>query len=132
MSADKSALSRHWIAELDCHCARVRGYGPPPELGAKIGCPTERLRPGDESLCQVECVYWTGDESAVLRVHLERDEDVSGVSGTGTVAYGVVFPDGEIVLRWDTVVNSTVIYRSLEDLERIVSHGGRTRVVLDD
>jgi hypothetical protein len=64
-------------------------------------------------------------------LHLERDIDVSGISGTGVVAYGIEFPDGQIVLRWDTEVNSTVIYNNTKDLERIVSHGGRTRVVFD-
>jgi hypothetical protein len=68
----------------------------------------------------------------VRRLHLERDEDVSGVSGTGTVAYGVEFPDDTIVLRWDTAVTSTVFYNSFKDLQTIVSHGGRTRIVFDD
>ena len=67
----------------------------------------------------------------VRLLHLERDEDVSGVSGVGIVAYGVQFPDGTICLRWDTVVSSTVIYNNAEDLETIVGHGGRTRVVFD-
>jgi len=31
---------------------------------------------------------------------LHRDEDVSGVSGTGVVAEGVVFSDGAVVVRW--------------------------------
>lgn len=70
--------------------------------------------------------------SSVRRLHLERDEDVSGVSGTGVVAYGALFPDGSVVLRWDTVVRSTVLYDSLQDVERIVSHGGKTRIVMDD
>jgi hypothetical protein len=64
-------------------------------------------------------------------LHLERDEDVSGVSGVGIVAYGAQFPDGSVVLRWDTVVKSTVLYDSLEDLETISGHGGLTRVVFD-
>lgn len=66
------------------------------------------------------------------RLHLERDEDVTGVSGTGRVAFGAMFPDGTIVLRWDTEVRSTVFYDSLGDLEHIVGHGGRTKVVFDD
>lgn len=65
-------------------------------------------------------------------LHLQRDEDVSGTSGTGIVAYGVQFPDGVIVLRWDTVVNSTVIYNNEEDLVTITGHGGRTKVVWDE
>lgn len=66
------------------------------------------------------------------RLHLERDEDVSGVSGTGTVAFGCQFPDGTVVLRWDTQVSSTVFYENVGDLETIVGHGGRTRIVWDD
>ena len=65
-------------------------------------------------------------------IHLERDEDVSGISGTGVVAYGAEFPDGTIVLRWDTKVRSTVFYDSLTDLEAITGHGGRTRIVYED
>lgn len=74
----------------------------------------------------------TNNTSPVRRLHLERDEDVSGVSGTGTVAFGAQFPDGSIVMRWDTQVKSTVFYASYEDLVTIVGHGGRTRVVYDD
>lgn len=66
------------------------------------------------------------------RLHLERDEDVSGISGVGVVAYGVEFPDGSIVLRWDTKVRSTVHYDNVADLEIITGHGGRTRIVFDD
>lgn len=68
----------------------------------------------------------------VKRLHLERDIDTSGISGTGAVAYGACFPDGSIVLRWDTKVSTTVHYASLEDLLTIVGHGGATRVVWDD
>lgn len=66
------------------------------------------------------------------RLHLERDRDVSGVSGTGAVAYGCEFPDGTIVIRWDTQVRSTVFYDSVADLETITGHGGATRIVFDD
>jgi hypothetical protein len=69
---------------------------------------------------------------AARLLHLERDADVSGVSGTGVVAFGCEFPDGTIVLRWDTQVASTVFYSALRDLELIVGHGGRTRIVFDD
>jgi hypothetical protein len=65
-------------------------------------------------------------------LHLQRDEDVSGTSGTGVVAYGCEFPDGSIVLRWDTKVRSTVVYDSFEDLVTITGHNGKTLVVYDD
>lgn len=66
------------------------------------------------------------------RFQLDRDEDETGISGTGIVAYGVQFPDGSCVLRWDTEVTSTVFYASVEDVERIHGHGGRTRLVFVD
>jgi len=60
---------------------------------------------------------------------LVRAEDVSGISGTGTVADGVVFPDGVAVLRWRTAGGSTAVYDSVEDVERIHGHDGRTVLV---
>lgn len=64
-------------------------------------------------------------------LHLQRERDISGVSGLGTVAYGVEFPDGTVVLRWDTLVNSTTFYNSIADLEAISGHGGATKIVID-
>lgn len=57
---------------------------------------------------------------------LHRIEDETGVSGTGDVAEGVRFSDGTCALRWLTATSSTAIYASVEDLERIHGHGGRT------
>lgn len=59
---------------------------------------------------------------------LVRDEDVSGVSGTGIVAEGVKFSDGTCVLRWVTQWRSTAVYATVEDLDAIHGHGGRTRI----
>ena len=60
---------------------------------------------------------------------LERDEDLTGISGTGVVAEGVEFTDGQVVLRWLTSVNSTVIYANIAAVEAIHGHGGKTRIV---
>ena len=60
---------------------------------------------------------------------LYRKEDESGVSGTGLVAQGVVFDDGSCVLRWKTKRKSTAFYSTLEELEAIHGHGGKTEVV---
>ena len=60
---------------------------------------------------------------------LRRDVDVSGVSGTGTVADGCVFPDGVTVLRWRGEDSSTVVWASVEAAERVHGHGGKTRIV---
>ncbi|WP_082224516.1 hypothetical protein [Halolamina rubra] len=68
------------------------------------------------------------------RFELVRDEDVSGTSGTGVVANGVLFPEpnGRAVLGWDTDVNSVAVYDSIEELEEIHGHEGRTRVEFVD
>ncbi len=63
--------------------------------------------------------------------HLERDTDVSGISGTGTVADGAVFPDGTTVIRWRGERQSTVVWPTLDDVEAIHGHGGATRIVWD-
>src|SRR5690606_1601983 len=46
---------------------------------------------------------------------LQRDQDISGVSGTGNVADGAQFPDGTVALRWRGERASTVIWDSLDD-----------------
>jgi len=62
--------------------------------------------------------------------HLERDEDDSGISGTGTVAEGVEFSDGTSVIRWIVGDHrSTVVWDSIESVEAIHGHGGATRLV---
>ena len=60
--------------------------------------------------------------------HLVRNEDQSGISGTGIVAWGVVFPDGHTVLRWNTKWHTTGVYDSLEQMLEIHGHGGMTVV----
>lgn len=60
---------------------------------------------------------------------LQRDHDVSGVSGTGTVADGVQFPDGSVAIRWRGARPSTVVWASLADALHVHGHSGATRVV---
>ncbi|MBY0396481.1 MAG: hypothetical protein K2X91_08435 [Thermoleophilia bacterium] len=68
------------------------------------------------------------------RFHFERVEDVSGVSGTGVVATGILFADGQAIVRWivGDKPQSTVLYSSLHDAEAIHGHDGKTRLVFDD
>lgn len=46
--------------------------------------------------------------------YLERLEDESGVSGTGTVAVGVIFPSGKAVMEWTTELSSLAVYDSIQ------------------
>lgn len=60
-----------------------------------------------------------------------RVTDVSGVSGAGHVADGVIFSDGTTVLRWRTDTRSTAIYASFEDMKAIHGHGDATKFIFD-
>lgn len=68
---------------------------------------------------------------AARAFYLERTHDVSGVSGTGRVAEGVVFSDGSAVLRWLSDWPTSVVFhdRGLDSIEAIHGHGGATRIV---
>jgi len=63
---------------------------------------------------------------------LQREEDESGVSGTGVVAYGVRWPapNGRATLAWVAGdVNSVAVYDNLDAIESIHGHGGKTHIV---
>ncbi len=63
--------------------------------------------------------------------HLVRTEDVHGVSGTGVVARGVIFPkDGKAGMEWESDFDTITIFGSIEEIEAIHGHEGRTKVVM--
>ncbi|MGW1498972.1 hypothetical protein ACWCQW_10440 [Streptomyces mirabilis] len=70
---------------------------------------------------------------ATFRVH--RDQDVSGISGTGVVAEGVQFSDGWVVTHW---LDQAPMWEPKTDVwhhkgtgpvTKIHGHGGATRIV---
>lgn len=65
---------------------------------------------------------------------MQRDEDETGISGTGRVAEGVVFSDGEVVIRWQAgEYHSTVVWaQGLEAVDAIHGHNGKTRIVMHE
>ncbi len=67
--------------------------------------------------------------------YLQRDVDVSGVSGTGIVAWGILFPGNVVALRWTSKWPTSVVFheRGIESVEAVHGHDGKTRIVwLDD
>lgn len=62
---------------------------------------------------------------------LHRDVDVTGVSGTGVVAEGVIFGDGTAALRWRGEWPTSVVFhdKGLEAIQHVHGHGGSTRIV---
>lgn len=60
---------------------------------------------------------------------LKRNIDVSGTSGTGIVAEGIVFSNGKCCLSWLTTMSSIAIYNNIMELEVIHGHSGATEVI---
>jgi len=71
-------------------------------------------------------------QPSARRFHLERVEDVTGVSGVGRVAEGMVASDGRVALRWLSACGSWVLYDNVDALVQVHGHGGATRVVWQD
>jgi hypothetical protein len=75
----------------------------------------------------------TPQAAAVPRLfHLQRSADVTGVSGTGRVADGVLWPDGTVTVRWCGNMPSTAMWGSLDHARTVHGHGGATSIVFDD
>lgn len=66
------------------------------------------------------------------RFYLQRDEDESGVSGTGKVAEGLEFEDGTVVLKWLSLKSSLSIFENVKHLRDIHGHCGKTKVMWID
>lgn len=60
--------------------------------------------------------------------YLQRNEDWNGISGTGQVAIGFEF-DHIAVLQWLDSEGGTFWYPSVNSLERVHGHEGRTVIV---
>lgn len=60
------------------------------------------------------------------RFRLKRQEDETGISGTGYIAEGVQFSDGQCVINWLTATSSMGIYHSVVEMLHIHGHGGKT------
>lgn len=60
-----------------------------------------------------------------------RDEDASGISGTGFVAEGVEFSDGTVVIHWLSNIPSTEVCGNLKQCLTLHGHNGKTKVEWD-
>ena len=66
------------------------------------------------------------NETKMRRFLVVRKEDETGISGTGTVAEGVVFWDGTCVIKWTTDTSSLGIYKSHVEMIHLHGHEGKT------
>ena len=65
-------------------------------------------------------------ESNMRRFILRRSEDVSGTSGTGVVAEGVEFSNGQVAIHWISQLESVNIYANVKVLDTLHGHDNRT------
>ena len=61
---------------------------------------------------------------------LVRDEDETGISGTGPVCAGVMLPSGRCALEWivGEQPGSIAIYNNVDAMLQVHGHGGKTRL----
>lgn len=62
------------------------------------------------------------------RFILDRREDATGTSGTGVVAEGVEFSNGQVVIHWLSQLEAINVYANRIVLEKLHGHDGRTAV----
>jgi len=107
------------------------------ETLAREAAEAEAIADADEKVASVEVVLIdNGEDTAPAALEqfarmffLHRKEDETGVSGPGIVAEGVEFWDGTVAMRWRSGIASTAVYDSVESVEKIHGHGGKTDVV---
>lgn len=63
---------------------------------------------------------------------LIREKDVTGRSGTGVVAEGAIFQDGQAVLKWLREPFALGVFTSIEELLSVHGYEGNTTVQFMD
>lgn len=70
----------------------------------------------------------TAKQSDMKIFLLVRTEDATGTSGTGIVAEGVEFSNGQVALHWLSQLESVSIYANIKVVEKLHGHEGSTVV----
>jgi hypothetical protein len=99
-------------------------FGGPPARGAPPVDKSEGEEPSDEE----EPLAEERTDARPRTFYLLRKEDETGVSGTGEIAHGVLFPDGKVALRWATKTASTTLFDNVEEVLKVHGHGGKTEL----
>ncbi len=96
--------------QVGCHTHRMTD--PHPVIGSSLRRPSSG-----------------GDWQAMRIFHLHRHHDVTGITGVGIVAEGVIFTDGSCAMRWLSELTSVVIFHTVEDILAIHGHQGHTELI---
>lgn len=62
---------------------------------------------------------------------LVRSQDISGISGTGVVAEGVVFRNGQVAMSWLGHHRTVELAPTIQDIIDIHGHDGATKVCFE-
>lgn len=65
------------------------------------------------------------------KFYLFRKEDLHGHSGLGVVAEGVIFDNGMVGMTWLSEWTTMTMFPSIQIVDRLHSHDGRTLVVIE-
>lgn len=68
----------------------------------------------------------TAKQSTMRRFVLNREKDDTGTSGTGVVAEGVEFSNGQVAIHWISQLESVNVYANAKVLAALHGHGGNT------
>ena len=60
--------------------------------------------------------------------NLVREVDSTGLSGTGIVAQGIQFDNGNVVVCWLLNISSIVLFENLEDFKSVSCSHSRSEV----
>ena len=88
-----------------------------------------------QNYSQKEFMNWISKiishQSSFKEFFLKRHKDISGTSGTGIVARGIIFPkDGKVVMEWESNFDTITIFKNTEELISIHGHNGATEFVM--
>jgi hypothetical protein len=112
---------------------RRKARGKKPRQGGRDGlvAPVSSARKQNPGAASVEAA--TSKKSRMRRFVLERSEDLTGTSGTGIVAEGVVFSNGHVAYTWLSPLASVTVVQSVDIVEKLHGHDGRAHVrFIDD
>lgn len=70
----------------------------------------------------------TASSSTMRRFVLQRDVDSTGTSGTGVVAEGVEFSNGQVAIHWISQLESVNVYANAKVLTALHGHSGNTSI----
>ena len=63
--------------------------------------------------------------TGLRRFVLVRDDDPTGMSGTGVVAEGVQFTKGDVAMTWKSEFNSVTVFPNITTVEALHTHMGK-------